>query len=128
MTIPTDFKTWRTALLSINAGFPRLKITMRKLTIKQDELLRKAAATLRKSTDPDLKLIAKHLKGGLEVVNYIFEATDAARKKVPAHFEIEPVGLISTNVKTAGDILAATWLIGIVSEHAKHVIENQTAR
>jgi hypothetical protein len=101
---------------------------MRKLTIKQDQLLRKAAATLRKSNDPNLKIVAKHLKGGLEAVNYMFEATDAARKKVPAQFEIEPVGLVSTNKKTQGDLLAATWLIGLVSEHAKNVLENQTAR
>ena len=64
---------------------------MRKLTKKQSELIRKAAATLRKSNDPNLKIVAKHLKGGLEVVNYMFEATDAARKKVPAQYEIEPV-------------------------------------
>lgn len=101
---------------------------MRKLTNKQSELLRKAAATLRKSNDPNLKIVAKHLKGGLEAVNCMFDATDAARKKVPAQFEIEPVGLISTNKKTRGDLLAAQWLIGIVSEHAKHVIENQATR
>jgi hypothetical protein len=100
---------------------------MKKLTKKQDELLRKAAATLRKSSDPNLKLVAKHLKGGLEVVNYIFEATDAARKKVPAQFEIEPVGIISTNKKTMGDIVAARWLIDLVAEHAKNVIANQAA-
>jgi hypothetical protein len=101
---------------------------MRKLTKKQDALLRQAAAVLRKSSDPNLKVVAKHLKGGLEVVNYIFEATDAARKKVPAQYEIEPVGIISTSKKTAGDLLAARWLIGIVSAHAKYVIENQVAR
>jgi len=89
---------------------------MRKLTKKQDALLRKAAATLRKSNDPNLQVVAKHLKGGLEVVNYIFEATDAARKKVPAQYEIEPVGIISTNKKTAGDLLAAQWLIGVVAD------------
>jgi hypothetical protein len=100
---------------------------MKKLTKKQDELLRKAAAVLRKSSDPNLKIVAKHLKGGLEVVNYIFEATEAARKKVPAQYEIEPVAVISTNKKTKGDILAAQWLIGIVSAHAKYVIENQVA-
>jgi len=100
---------------------------MKKLTKKQDELLRKAAATLRKSNNPDLKFIAKHLKGGLEVVNYIFEATEAARKKVPAQYEIEPVGIISTSKKTRGNLLAAQWLIGIVSEHAKNVVENQAA-
>src|SRR5208282_5704695 len=100
---------------------------MRKLTKKQDELLRKAAASLRKSNDPNLKIVAKHLKGGLEAVNCMFEATDAARKKVPAQFEIEPVGLISTNKKTMGDIVAARWLIDLVAKHAKNVIANQTA-
>jgi|SRR5271169_5410163 len=100
---------------------------MRKLTKKQSELIRKAAASLRKSNDPNLKIVAKHLKGGLEAVNCMFEATDAARKKVPAQFEIEPVGLISTNKKTQGDLLAAQWLIGIVGEHINNVFASQTA-
>lgn len=101
---------------------------MRKLTKNQDVVLRKAAALLRKSNDPNLKIVAKHLKGGLEAVNFMFEATDAARKKVPAQFEIEPVALISTNKKTQADLLAAQWLIGIVAEYAKNAIANQTAR
>jgi hypothetical protein len=100
---------------------------MRKLTKKRDTLLRQAAAALRKSLDPDLKIVAKHLKGGLEAVNYLFEATDAARKKVPTQFEIEPITITSTNKKTTGDLLAARWLIAIVSEHARYVIENQAA-
>ncbi len=100
---------------------------MRKLTKKQDELLRKAATVLRKSDNPDLKFIAKHLKAGLEVVNYVFAATAAARKKVPTQYEIEPVTITSTNRKTMGDILAAQWIISVVAEHAEHVVENQAA-
>jgi|SRR5208282_3579099 len=98
---------------------------MKKLTKKQNDVLRKATALLRKSDNPDLKYIAKHLKAGLEIVNHIFEATDAARKKVPKQYDIEPVTVSSTNRKTMGDILAAQWLIDVVSEHAKNALENQ---
>ncbi len=100
---------------------------MRKLTKKQDALVRQAAAMLRKSNDPDLKFIACNLRGGLAVVNYIFEATDAARKKIPKQFDIEPVTITSTSRKTMGEVLAAQWLIGIIAEQVKHVIKTNQA-
>lgn len=93
---------------------------MRKLTKSQAATLRKAAAVLRKSNDPDSQYTAKHLKGGLEVLNYLFEATLAAEKKVPKEYVVEPVTLTSTNKKTMGNLLAATWLLDIIKEQLQN--------
>ena len=101
---------------------------MKKLTKAQLQVLRKTAATLRKTNDPDLQFIAKHLKGGLEAVNYLFEATAAAEKKVPKRFEVEPVGLISTNKKTMGELLAARWLLDVIKERIQNGSLAETSR
>ncbi len=100
---------------------------MKKLTKKQDVVLRKAASLLRKSSDPDLQFISRHLKGGLEILNYLFEANDAARAVVPKRFEVQPITITSTNKKTMGEVLAARWLLGVVKEQAQYVIETSQA-
>lgn len=89
---------------------------MKKLTKAQLQILRKTAVVLRKTNDPDLLIIAKNLKGGLEAVNYLFEATLAAEKKVPKRFQVQPVTLSSTNAKTRGELMAAAWLLSRVQE------------
>lgn len=89
---------------------------MRKLTKKQDKAVLEAKKLLWKTNDPDLQFIARHLRGGLEVVNYLFDATNAAQAKVPKQYEVRPVTLTSTNKTTMGNILAAQWLLGVIQE------------
>ncbi len=101
---------------------------MKKLTKTQLQVLRKTAAILRKSNDPNLQIVAKNLKGGLEAVNYLFEATLAAEKKVPKKYEVQPVTLSSTNAKSRGELIAASWLLSVVKGQLQNGSIAQTSR
>ena len=101
-----------------------------KLTKKQAAMIRRAKKFLRATGDPTNVIVAKHLTGGLQIVNFLFEATRRAQKGVPKGFEVEPVTVTATTLKAKGQCVAAQWLIVAMQEalaRGENIVVSQSA-
>src|SRR5271163_1407188 len=84
---------------------------MRKLTKKQESEFRRAVKALRASGDPRNVIVAKNLRGGMKIVNYLFETQNKIEKLAPKGFEVEPIGLVAKTTKAKGEAVAFQWLL-----------------
>jgi len=92
---------------------------MRKLTKEQEQNVRRAAKALRATGDTRNIIVANNLRGGLKLVNYLFETQRKVDKLVPPGFEIEPIAITPKTTKAKGHAVAAQWLIVTIMERLR---------
>jgi len=87
-----------------------------KLTKSQSAMISKAKKALVATGDPTNIIVAKNLRGGLQVINYLFESQRKIEKVAPKGFKVEPITIEPTTLKATGACVAAQWLIVCMME------------